>query len=64
MFKIIKTSTYKQLEKDSRWLKVIDKEKVLLDSIISQQNQIIKNLELQLHHLTAKKLPIKKSKNK
>ncbi len=52
MFKIIKTSTYKKMKSDYS---------NLMDYAIRQKEEI-KNLKEQLSHLTAKKLPIKKSK--
>jgi hypothetical protein len=61
MFKIIKTSTYNNLVEDLRWKTDIQKE---LLTLVSLKDTLIKQLQLKLHHLTAKKLPIKKSKNK
>lgn len=57
MFKIIKPSTYKELQNKALLLHLA---KIVIDG----QNTEIAKLETQLHHLTANKLPIKKSKNK
>lgn len=54
MFKIIKTSTYNKLHSEIKSLRRI---------IESQGDQIVE-AHKKLHHQTAKKLPIKKSKNK
>lgn len=64
MFKIIKTSTYKQLESYKEMCELQDKYICSLTENTKLAYEIIEKLELQLHHLTAKKLPIKKSKKK
>jgi len=61
MFKIIKTSTYNKM------VKIIEKQRdLLINAHIQSIKQVRDNIELQkqIHNLTAKKLPIKKSKNK
>ena len=64
MFKIIKISTYKQLESYKEMCELQDKYIYSLTKNTELAYKIIDELELQLHHLTAKKLPIKKSKSK
>ncbi len=61
MFKIIKTSTYKDMVKKIEDLEWKDYE---AHNHVKHCDDTIKKLKLQLHTLTAKKLPIKKSKNK
>ena len=61
MFKIIKTSTYKKLvtESDTLKQKNMDLTVALKDALA-----MLVVVKMENHTLTAKKLPIKKSKNK
>ena len=61
MFKIIKTSTYHALNDE---IKLLKKHIELLNSLADVQHEMYTEKCLELHTLTAKKLPIKKSKNK
>lgn len=61
MFKIIKTSTYNSLKDE---IKLLKHHIELLNSLGDVQHKMYEEKCLELHHLTAKKLPIKKSKNK
>lgn len=69
MFKIIKTSTYKQLLQDLQNYKdiAIKQDTKIVDfttTMIDALNRITELETMLNHHQTAKKLPIKKSKDK
>lgn len=61
MFKIIKTSTYNDIKNKIEHLEL---NKHILKSKLEFANRDNVRLHMELHNLTAKKLPIKKSKNK
>jgi hypothetical protein len=52
------------MEKDLKWLNSLQGIAKMALAINDSQSKTIERLETELHHLTAKKLPIKKSKNK